>query len=166
MKTCDAQNQNYQKLRQSWFSSARKMFQSNLCFYLKSLEAKVEEKQVEELRRKGFPDFIGETVDLGLVARERNVPLQILKRALFGTDLKGYRMIGDYLLSESKIESVRKTIEEKLSSSAEASSIIESLGIAASPTEFLSFLDYEIEWNRLDYETSKVRKKKQRQVDV
>jgi hypothetical protein len=40
----------------------------------------------------------------------------------------------------------------------EAFHIIESLGIAVSPTEILSSLGYEIEWNGLDYETSKVKR--------
>jgi hypothetical protein len=86
-----------------------------------------------------------------------------LKRALVGIDLKSYRMIGDYLLSEKKIESIRKRLEEEFTgtetlSLGEASHIIESLGVAVSPTEILSSLGYEIEWNGLDYETSKVKR--------
>jgi predicted nuclease of restriction endonuclease-like RecB superfamily len=139
--------------------------------HLKGLEAGVEEKQVEELRnRRDFLGFVvGETVNLVEAARDLNVPLEILKRALSESELRGYRMIGDYLLSESKIDRVRKSIDERLSSSqstgalglAEASNMVESFGIGPSPTEILSFLGYEIEWNGLDLETSKVRKKKQ-----
>ncbi|MGI0090581.1 MAG: DUF790 family protein, partial [Nitrososphaerales archaeon] len=80
--------------------------------YLKTLEQTVEEKQLEEIRRsKEFTDFKGEALNLEQVAQDRNVSVQILKRAL--ADLKGYRMIGDYLLSESKIESIRKKVQQE-----------------------------------------------------
>ncbi|MGH2638938.1 MAG: DUF790 family protein, partial [Rhabdochlamydiaceae bacterium] len=130
--------------------------------YLKTLEETVEEKQLEELRRsKEFTDFTGEALNLEQVAREHNVSLQTLKRAL--ADLKGYRMIGDYLLSESKIESIQKKVQQEFGAAetmalSEASNVIESLGVAVGPTEILSFLGYEIEWNGLNYDTSKVRK--------
>jgi predicted nuclease of restriction endonuclease-like RecB superfamily len=132
--------------------------------HLKALEANVEERQVDELRRKGFKEFAGEILNLQDIADARNVSLQILKRALHGTDLNGYRMIGDYLLSESKIGSIRNKLEEEFTGNetfglGEASLIIESLGVAVSPTEMLSSLGYEIEWNGLDYDTSKVKKK-------
>ena len=131
--------------------------------HLKTLEARVEENQVDELRKKGFPEFAGEIVNLQEVAGACNVSLQILKRALDATDLKGYSIIGDYLLSEKKIESIRKRLEEGFTSTETlslgiASHIVESLGIAVSPTEILSSLGYEIEWNGLDYETSKVKR--------
>ena len=132
--------------------------------HLKTLEAKVEERQVDEVRRKGFKEFADEIVNLQEIADARNVSLQILKRALDGTDLKAYRMIGDYLLSQSKVESLRKKLEKEFAGAetlalGEVSRIIESLGVAVGPTEMLPYLGYEIEWNGLDYETSKVKKK-------
>jgi predicted nuclease of restriction endonuclease-like RecB superfamily len=135
--------------------------------HLKALEEKAQEKQVEELTKtKGFSDFSGDTIDLEQLARERGVSLQVLKRALSGADLRRYKMIGNYLLSESKIEIVRIKLDEKFLPGtegialSEASRIIESFGVAASPTEILSSFEYEIQWNGLDYETSKVKKRR------
>jgi predicted nuclease of restriction endonuclease-like RecB superfamily len=140
-----------------------------IIFHLKSLEAEVEEKQVDQLRKEGFAEFEGEIVNLQEIADTHNVSLQILKRALRDSfSLKRYRMIGDYLLSEPKIESIKKKLEEGFACSrsrengtislGEASRIIESLEVAVSPVEMLSSMGYEIEWNGLDYETSKVKK--------
>ncbi len=99
-----------------------------------------------------------------------------MKRSLVGADLKGYVMIGDHLLSESKIESIRKKLkeeaekeekeekeEERLANSessltlGKAARIIESLGVTFSPTLILSFLGFVIEWQGLDYDASKVK---------
>jgi predicted nuclease of restriction endonuclease-like RecB superfamily len=81
--------------------------------HLKALEDRVEEKQIEELRKSGFSDFAAENIDLVQVARERNVSLLTLQRALSGIDLNGYRIIGDYLLSDSKIETVRSKLQDR-----------------------------------------------------
>jgi predicted nuclease of restriction endonuclease-like RecB superfamily len=131
--------------------------------YLKTIEQAAEEKLVEELRTSKN-DFTGEVVSLEQVARDRNVPLQIVKRALTGSDLKGYKMIGDFLLSESKIETIREKVEEEFASGDSvplgvASRVIESLGAPVSPAEILAYLGYEIQWSGLDYDASKVKRK-------
>jgi predicted nuclease of restriction endonuclease-like RecB superfamily len=131
--------------------------------YLKTIEQAAEEKLVEELRTNKN-DFTGKVVSLEQVARDRNVPLQIVKRALTGSDLKGYKMIGDFLLSESKIETIGKKMKEEFASGDSvplgvASRVIESLGVAVSPAEILSSLGYEIDWSGLDLDASKVKRK-------
>ena len=129
--------------------------------HLRTLEQKVEEGQVQELLRNGFGrEFTGESVNLHEIAKARKVSLQILKRALAGTSVGGYRVIGDYLLSESKIENIRKELEsEDVLTLSQAVHIIESLGVGgANPEEVLRSLSYAIEWEGLDYERSKVKK--------
>ncbi|HZW55166.1 MAG TPA: DUF790 family protein [Nitrososphaerales archaeon] len=133
--------------------------------YLKTIEQAAEEKLLDELRTsKTFYDFTGKVVSLEQVARDRNIPLQIVKRALTGSDLKGFRMIGDFLLSELEIETIGKKVEEEFARGdslplSVASRVIESLGVGVGPAEILSSLGYEIQWSGLDYDASKVKRK-------
>ncbi len=129
--------------------------------HLRMLEQKVEERQMEELRsRERFGEFTGESVNLKEIAKARKVSLQILKRALAKSTLNGYRIVGDYLLSEPKIETIRKELGSEDLTLSRAVHIVESLGVGgANPEEVLRSLGYAIEWDGLDYERSKVKKK-------
>ncbi len=129
--------------------------------HLRMLEQKVEERQVAELLRNGFAgDFTGEYVSLQEIAKERKVSLRILKRALARSAVNGYRIIGDYLLSESKIENIRNELGSEVLTLSQAVHIIESLGVGGvNAGEVLQSLGYAIEWDGLDYERSKVKKK-------
>lgn len=102
---------------------------------LKMLEQNVEEKQLEQLRSGERFGFTGDSVNLVDVANARKISIGILKRAL-GESVKGYRMIGDHLLSESKIEAVRKELEKQKSSDLTLSQavhiIAESCGVSQS----------------------------------
>ena len=124
--------------------------------HLKSLEQQVEETQVKLLRSDGFK-FAGESVSLQQIADERKVSLAILKRSLSDVALNGYRIVGDYLLSEPKVAKIRKELGGKELTLSEAVNIIISLSVAANPEEVLRSLGYSIEWNGLDYERSRVK---------
>jgi predicted nuclease of restriction endonuclease-like RecB superfamily len=128
--------------------------------HLRMLEQKVEERQVEQLRNsEGFGEFKGDSVNLQEVANACKVSLQILKRVLAGSPISGYRIIGDHLLSESKMETIRKELVGSDLTLNQAVHVIESLGAGgANPEEVLRSLGYDIEWNGLDYERSKVKK--------
>jgi predicted nuclease of restriction endonuclease-like RecB superfamily len=134
--------------------------------HLKKFEKRVEESQVEELCKTGFAELTGGSIiNLQAIADERKVSLEILKRALVKTPLKGYRIVGDHLLSESKIENIRRKLEsseeEETPTLSHAVDLINSLDVgSANPEEVLQSMDYAIEWNGLDYERSMVKKKK------
>lgn len=126
--------------------------------YLKAREEAVVRKQVETLDLAAL-HLKGEVVELHHVAKELGILGEALKRKLNDSEVEGYRLIGDLLVSEEKLQE----IESKIASSAQlklsdAIQMIEKEGLGR-PYEILEALEYGIEWHGLDVDRSFVYKK-------
>ena len=87
---------------------------------------------------------------------------EALRRRLQTAPVKGYRLIGDVLVSEKKLDD----IDRRLSRLGEASlstvtELMQGMGIGA-PNQVLEALGYEVKWYGLDQEKAIIFKSKTR----
>jgi len=87
---------------------------------------------------------------------------EALRRRLQTAPVKGYRLIGDVLVSEKKLDD----IDRRLSQLGEASlstvtELMQGMGIGA-PNQVLEALGYEVKWYGLDQDKAIIFKSKKR----
>ncbi len=125
--------------------------------YLRGIEKENIAKQVEALMGVELR-LQDDVVPLQKLTEELQTSKAALKRRLQNVPLKGYRLIGDDLVSENKLEDVDRRLsqlgEAKLST---ASGLMQEMGIE-NPQEVLEALGYSIKWHGLDQDKAQVYK--------
>ncbi|MCP8303852.1 MAG: DUF790 family protein [archaeon] len=123
--------------------------------HLKRVEEAIIEREAEELKMERIR-LKGDIVSLEELAQEYSVTVESARRTLQTTDFEGYRRIGDCYISDAKLTE----LDEKLSSLEKLSDVlatIEAYGIK-NPYQILGALGYNIIWDGLDFEKSKIKK--------
>jgi hypothetical protein len=85
---------------------------------------------------------------------------EAVRRWLQSAPVKGYRLIGDLVVSEKKLDDIDRRVgqlgEAKLSAVTE---LIRHMGVGA-PHQVLGALGYTVKWNGLDQDKAIISKKK------
>ena len=125
--------------------------------HLRKREEEALKKQVEELRRVELK-VDGEAATLDELASKHNTTPQAIRKIIEEAGVKGYRLIGDYVVKEDKLEAIRRELESLGEASlTQAAAIIESYGFK-DHQQILAALGYTVEWSGLDYTKTRVRK--------
>jgi hypothetical protein len=127
--------------------------------YLRGIEEKNIAKQTEALTSVELK-VQSDVVSLEKLTKDLQTSEQALRRRLQATPLKGYRLIGDVLVSDNKLDDVDRRLsqlgEARLSTVRE---LMQDMGIEA-PNQVLQALGYDVEWHGLDQNKAIVLKKK------
>jgi hypothetical protein len=127
--------------------------------YLRAIEEEGLARQVASLATTGFR-FEGDVVSLEELAGQFQMSKEAVRRWLGTAPVKGYRLIGDLLVSEKKLDDIDRRVgqlgEAKLSAATE---LIQAMGIEA-PHQVLVALGYTVKWDGLDQDKAIISKKK------
>lgn len=125
---------------------------------LRAREEEVIAKQVEALRGMR-PALRGAIVSLRGLAEKLGVLEEALRRALTEGGPRGYRLVGDELVSEAMLGDIARKIEALASSRlSDAIRLIEREGLK-SPFHVLEALGYDVRWEGLDLDKSVIYKR-------
>jgi hypothetical protein len=125
---------------------------------LKSRGETLVQLEMENLKLTRF-NLNGDIVHLHRLAIEYGVSNEALKRKLEGFKVEGYTLVGDFFISNKKLQEIDLKIASLPKPSlSQAISLIEAEGIEK-PFDILSTLDYDIQWKGLDLNNSSIHKK-------
>jgi predicted nuclease of restriction endonuclease-like RecB superfamily len=103
--------------------------------------------------------FQGDVIQLQAVAERSKVPVEVLVKKMKANKLEGYRMVGNLLVSDGKLEQLDQKIASlKDPLLSEVISLLEQEGVDR-PYDVLSALDYGVKWSGLDIEKSSIYKR-------
>ena len=129
--------------------------------YLGRMEEESIARQVEALSNAEL-SLQAHVVPLEGLTEQLQTSKEALRRRLQAAPLKGYRLIGDYLVSEPKLDDIDRRLsqlgEARLSTVTE---LMQDIGIGA-PNQVLDVLGYDIKWHGLDQDKAIVFKRKTR----
>jgi hypothetical protein len=129
--------------------------------YLRAIEEEGIAKQVESLATAGLR-LESDVVSLEELTEQFQTSKGAVRRWLQSAPVKGYRLIGDLLISEKKLDDIKKKVgelgETRLSAVTE---LIRNMGVGA-PHQVLGALGYTVKWDGLDQDKAIISKKKTR----
>jgi len=127
--------------------------------YLRAIEEGSIARQVESLASAGLR-LESDVVSLEELAEQFQTSKEGVRRWLQTAPMKGYRLIGDLLVSEKKLDDIDRRVsqlgEAKLSA---AIQLIRGMGIGA-PHQVVGALGYTVKWDGLDQDKATISKKK------
>ncbi len=129
--------------------------------HLKAREEHLVKAQARRLRGESF--FLQKpVVEARELAEKLGVLEEALEEVLKEKELPGYIRLGDMLIRETKLEEIRKKLEDRLNQGAltliEASRIVEGAG-GRRTVNVLDVLGYNLEWHGIDPHLTRVRRK-------
>ncbi len=129
--------------------------------HLEKRERRLVEQQTKRLSFEEF-NVQKDVVELRELAKELGVEEAALNEALKEREVPGYLNLGGMLVRDTKIREIRQRLEERMErgeiSLDEASKIIEETG-GKRPISILGALGYRIEWQGIDPESAKIRRR-------
>lgn len=127
--------------------------------FLRGIEEESVAKQVEALASAELR-LQGDVVSLEELKEQLQTSMEALRRRLQTAPAEGYRLIGDVLISERKLDEVESRLsqlgEARLST---ATDLIQDMGIGV-PHQVLEALGYDVKWHGLDQDKAIVSKRK------
>jgi len=126
--------------------------------YLRGIEEGSIAKQVEALASVGLR-LQGDVVSLQELAEQLQTSKEALRRRLKTAPEKGYRLIGDFLVSEKKLDDIDSRLsqleEARLSTVKE---LMQDIGIGVA-YQVLEALGYDVKWHGLDQDKAIISKR-------
>lgn len=125
--------------------------------YLEAAEKVDLDSDVKQLSRMEII-VDGDFVPLNRLADSMKVSKEALARVIKGHPVPGYRMIGECLFKEEKLEGLERVVAgERLLSS--IASMLEPMGIK-DPYPLLNYLGYQVKWQGINPESAEIVKEK------
>jgi predicted nuclease of restriction endonuclease-like RecB superfamily len=127
--------------------------------YLRAIEEQNVAKQVESLASARLR-LEGDVVSLEELADKFQTSNESVRRWLQSAPVKGYRLIGDLLVSENKLDDIDRRVSELGEAKLlRVTELIQAMGIGT-PHQVLGALGYTVKWDGLDQEKATISKKK------
>ena len=129
--------------------------------YLNAMEEESITEQVESLANVELR-LQGDVASLEELAEKLQTSKEALRRRLQTAPVKGYRLVGDVLVSEKKLDDIDRRLSQLGEASlSTATELLQDMGIEAA-NQVLEALGYEVKWYGLDQDKAIISKSKTR----